>query len=82
MGEGDGDELGGFERVDEPGHVAGGAAERLAELALGGGAASLQPPDHLGAGASQALLGEPALHPVREQNAQLEQALEDLIAVD
>ena len=52
-----GDESGRLECVDESGHIARRALERLAELALGALAVTVQEPDHLRAGRGEAMFG-------------------------
>ena len=76
VGWGPRDQPGAFQGVDQVGHIAGRAPQGLAELALGHRAARAEAPEQLGAGAAEAALGQAALHPIGEQQGELEQALE------
>jgi hypothetical protein len=68
----------GLQRVDEPGHVARGAAERFAQLPLGHRSRLVQPPDDLRARSGQAFFSEPPVHRPGKQGRQFKQSSQRL----
>lgn len=68
-----------FERVDKPGHVAGGGVEDVAEFALSHRPETLEAPEDSGACRCETLVGEPSFHRWPEDGSHREESGECIL---